>query len=784
MPRQTITTTRADGTRSTYTLQPGSTVPIQLDALKPLKPARIKADRRVYPKYKPGMSTAEYVALYQATNNSGMSCADFWQPLNTAPAAGYAGIDTVEHDITDELADVAPAAPMVDPVAAPAPVAEAAPAATVLAPAAPSAVPDALPWQILAARPTATYATPARTIGVHEWVCVVYAHETYGACTDYVWRRVDQNRRAFRQGREWPTYDSNRGNYGQPATLAKLYAEHETEIRAALAAGRPSPLHAWQSAAARANVTPVQTAAEADSLTDACVDRFGTSDPAACVHLAAFADWHRAALAEIRGWSGPAAPAQHAPEPAPAAEPAPACAPAAVPRLTPAAPSAAAPSMPRRMPEAPAILADAVASSARPAPGPVPDDGEAQSAARLGAHHWRDGCAELADWMMRRQLHWTDAQVHAYQAGYRAAAGDPPSPAGPGPGLTGPTADAPARGVRPLASALEHSIPAPGGTPYGGIPDPAPAGPAGQAGPDAAELVARSRPGLWLAEWLAIRRALSAGPAIRPRGAAPARDAPRRGARPASSAPGARWRGPGGIPYGGICSDGVVLSPRIVSPPGDHPQAPGFSPTAAPAVEFSARRRPESSRAKREQPAGARAALAGAGCWAKRRPIWPSTVGAAFPLAIGRPWPDGWLRTVAGRSAAGLARFGHAWPSGAPPSIATSRALQGDEWCPRRDTYRSSALVQPLPGARAGLAGIGRPAGGLAWAHRSGASGATPGAFPAVRCTPPPTLYSDIGAPPWRAPGAFSALAGLPAARPPTPYGDIRHPLIPAKDRP
>ena len=160
MSRQIISTTRADGTRSTYALQPGSTVPMQLEALKPLKPPKIKADRRTYPKYKPGMSTAEYVAAYEAGNNSGMSCADFWQPLNTAPAAGYVGIDTVEHGDFDQIADDAPALPDVAELApvAPAesePVADAVPAE--LAPAAAPvdpvpAVPAILQaWQVVAA---------------------------------------------------------------------------------------------------------------------------------------------------------------------------------------------------------------------------------------------------------------------------------------------------------------------------------------------------------------------------------------------------------------------------------------------------------------------------------------------------------------------------------------------------------------------------------------------------------------------------------------------------------
>ena len=48
----------------------------------------------------------------------------------------------------------------------------------------------------------------------------------------------------FFPGRDWPTYDSNRGNYGQPATLAKLYEEHSADIGAALKSGRQPALHA------------------------------------------------------------------------------------------------------------------------------------------------------------------------------------------------------------------------------------------------------------------------------------------------------------------------------------------------------------------------------------------------------------------------------------------------------------------------------------------------------------------------------------------------------------
>lgn len=101
-----------------------------------------------------------------------------------------------------------------------------------------------IPWQILAARPETIYATAPRRIGVHEWACVVYRHAAYGMCTDYVWRRVDQNRGAFRRADDWPTYDGNDSDSGMPRTLRKLYAENVDAIRIALSApttGAPPP---------------------------------------------------------------------------------------------------------------------------------------------------------------------------------------------------------------------------------------------------------------------------------------------------------------------------------------------------------------------------------------------------------------------------------------------------------------------------------------------------------------------------------------------------------------
>lgn len=142
MSLHTLTHTHADGTRSTYRLQPGSAIPLALASLKPARKPRMLADRRSYPKYKPGMSTAEYVALYEGPNNHGraIGCAGYWQTLNTEPATLYSGIDTVE--VIDDAgpADVAPGpvAPAVaEPMRAPEPI---------------PAVDPLAPWQAAAAR--------------------------------------------------------------------------------------------------------------------------------------------------------------------------------------------------------------------------------------------------------------------------------------------------------------------------------------------------------------------------------------------------------------------------------------------------------------------------------------------------------------------------------------------------------------------------------------------------------------------------------------------------------
>jgi len=104
----TQTLTRPDGTRSTYTAAPGSDLFLRLAALKPVKRPRSKADKRLFPAYGPGMSTADYIRAYFARNvrrHGGISAYDdfvdhlaLYAPLPDAPAAVYTGVDTVEID--------------------------------------------------------------------------------------------------------------------------------------------------------------------------------------------------------------------------------------------------------------------------------------------------------------------------------------------------------------------------------------------------------------------------------------------------------------------------------------------------------------------------------------------------------------------------------------------------------------------------------------------------------------------------------------------------------------
>jgi hypothetical protein len=94
----TIETRYPDGTRARYTLAPGSTVPLQLAALKPPRPPRSKADKRLFPKWSSAMSTKDYIGAYWRANGLCGKPAQLFAPLPDTPAATYTGIDSVEVD--------------------------------------------------------------------------------------------------------------------------------------------------------------------------------------------------------------------------------------------------------------------------------------------------------------------------------------------------------------------------------------------------------------------------------------------------------------------------------------------------------------------------------------------------------------------------------------------------------------------------------------------------------------------------------------------------------------
>ena len=72
------------------------------------KPTKIKADRRVYPAFRAGMSTAEYVANFEQLNAGALDRRSrtyigaktindgFFAPLNTQPCTLYSGEDSFE----------------------------------------------------------------------------------------------------------------------------------------------------------------------------------------------------------------------------------------------------------------------------------------------------------------------------------------------------------------------------------------------------------------------------------------------------------------------------------------------------------------------------------------------------------------------------------------------------------------------------------------------------------------------------------------------------------------
>jgi hypothetical protein len=93
-----------DGTRATYTVAPGSTLPLQLMSLKPKRPPRPGSDKRQFPRHEAHWSTADYVRRYFALNSHHKVAAypnyvdhlALYHPLPDAPAATYTGVDSVE----------------------------------------------------------------------------------------------------------------------------------------------------------------------------------------------------------------------------------------------------------------------------------------------------------------------------------------------------------------------------------------------------------------------------------------------------------------------------------------------------------------------------------------------------------------------------------------------------------------------------------------------------------------------------------------------------------------
>jgi hypothetical protein len=92
----TIETRYPDGTRARYTLAPGSTVPLQLAALKPLRKPRSKPCKRAYPRWTADMSTKDYIGAYWRINGLCGKPAQLFAPLPDRPAPFYMGVDTVE----------------------------------------------------------------------------------------------------------------------------------------------------------------------------------------------------------------------------------------------------------------------------------------------------------------------------------------------------------------------------------------------------------------------------------------------------------------------------------------------------------------------------------------------------------------------------------------------------------------------------------------------------------------------------------------------------------------
>ena len=96
--------------RSRYTLSPTRDAGAFAEKLRKCtgktKLSPIKSDRRVYPKFSAGDSTAEYVHRYWVANGFSDDHRKFFAPLNTEPATLYSGEDT--HETVDDFELCAP----------------------------------------------------------------------------------------------------------------------------------------------------------------------------------------------------------------------------------------------------------------------------------------------------------------------------------------------------------------------------------------------------------------------------------------------------------------------------------------------------------------------------------------------------------------------------------------------------------------------------------------------------------------------------------------------------
>ena len=69
MPEK-FTRTYPDGTRGAYSVQPGSSVPLQLASIKPARTKLARTEKRLFPVYAAGVdSTADYIRRYFQLNS-------------------------------------------------------------------------------------------------------------------------------------------------------------------------------------------------------------------------------------------------------------------------------------------------------------------------------------------------------------------------------------------------------------------------------------------------------------------------------------------------------------------------------------------------------------------------------------------------------------------------------------------------------------------------------------------------------------------------------------------